>query len=157
MLYNTLVLPHIDYCSTVWGCTSQNNIMRIQRLQNRAMRPVLRKGPCTHIEDMLHELKWLGVKQRIDFNRMVLMWKIINGAAPCYLSDKLKYSHEVHSYNTIGSSNNNIYIPLAHKYSIYKLNASMWNALPSEVRDINVFATFKCNLKFYVQRHFRKF
>ena len=49
-LFNTLILPHIDYCSPVWSSLPDTNITRIQRLQNRAMRiirsPKLSAGDC---------------------------------------------------------------------------------------------------------------
>jgi len=156
-LYNTLVLPHIDYCSTVWGCTSQTNVMRVQRLQNRAMRSILKEGPRTHIEDMLHQLGWLSVKQRLVHNKLVLMWRIVHGAAPSYLTENLRLSRDVHRYNTVGSSNRNIYIPNAHKHSIFRYNANLWNGLPSEMRNIPVLDTFKRHLKAYVHRHIPKF
>ena len=38
-MYNTLILPHIDYCSPVWSSLPDNCIIRLQRAQNRAMRP----------------------------------------------------------------------------------------------------------------------
>ena len=55
-LYNSIVLPHFDYCSTVWSNTSGENITRLQRIQNRGMCIILKAGPRTHIEDMMNAL-----------------------------------------------------------------------------------------------------
>ena len=103
-LYYTLILPHMDYCSTVWSISSAKNIARIQRLQNRAMRVILKAGPRTHIEDMLSTLHWMSVRQRIHFNKMVLMWRVSHNLAPEYLVSKFKYVRDVHSYCTVAST-----------------------------------------------------
>ena len=36
ILYNALILPHIDYCCTVWTHGADKYVNRIQILQNRA-------------------------------------------------------------------------------------------------------------------------
>lgn len=154
-LYNSLILPHLDYCSTVWGCTSKSNIMRIQRLQSRAMRIILHESPRSHIEDMLAKLKWLSVSQRIDYSRLILMWKIVHGHAPSYLTENLKYSD--HDYNTSSSVSENLFIPHAHKHSLYKHGAKMWNSLPCELRKIPILNSFKKKLCVHIKRHFEQF
>ena len=35
--YKTYIQPHIDYCKTVWGGTSQVNLNRIFRFQKTSM------------------------------------------------------------------------------------------------------------------------
>ena len=34
--YKSFIQPHIDYCNIVWGNASQNNLLRLFRLQKRA-------------------------------------------------------------------------------------------------------------------------
>ena len=80
MLCNTLILSHIDYCSTIWGSSiSKQDIKKLQRLQNCSMRVILECHPRTHTKDMLDCLKWLSVEQRLDFNMTCLVWKIKKG------------------------------------------------------------------------------
>ena len=58
-LYNTLILPHIDYCSTIWSNSlRKQDLVNLQKIQNRAMRIILECQPRTHIMDMLDTLKW---------------------------------------------------------------------------------------------------
>ena len=47
MLYQTLVLPHLDYCSIVWHSCRQALSQSIERIQNYAMRVILGKPPGT--------------------------------------------------------------------------------------------------------------
>ena len=47
MLYNSLVLPHLDYCSTVWHSCNQTLSQSLERTQNYAMRVILSQPPRT--------------------------------------------------------------------------------------------------------------
>ncbi len=53
MLYKTLVLPLFDYGDIIYMNTSDEQLERIQKLQNMACRVILLAGPRTHIVDML--------------------------------------------------------------------------------------------------------
>ena len=41
-LYYSLILPHLNYCNSVWGNTSKQTLTKLQKLQNRYARLVLR-------------------------------------------------------------------------------------------------------------------
>ena len=96
ILYNTLVLPHFDYCSTVWDVCSDYHISRLQKLQNRGMRILLGCDRKTHICDMLVKLKWLNVRQRFFLNKCVLMYKIIHHLTPSYMDSVINSKNHCH-------------------------------------------------------------
>lgn len=156
-LYNSLVLPHLDYCSSVWSNVSSKHIVRFQRLQNRAMRCILKAPPQSHIEDMLKSLKWMSIKQRMLYLRMVLMWKIVHSQAPDYLTNGLRYSKNEHDYNTSHAMSNKLHIPRGHKLSIYTCGAKEWNSLPEDIRRLTNLQTFKKHCVKYVLTHTTQF
>ena len=39
-IYNSLVQPHFDYCSLVWGNSGKTSSNKLQKLQNRAARVI---------------------------------------------------------------------------------------------------------------------
>ena len=43
MLYNTLVLPHLNYCVAIWGKNYPTNIKKLKLLQKRAVRIIDKK------------------------------------------------------------------------------------------------------------------
>ena len=51
LLYLTFVLPQLDYCSVVWGSCGTVLSNKIERIQNYAMRVILRKPPLTPSEE----------------------------------------------------------------------------------------------------------
>ena len=142
-LYNSLVLPHFDYCATIWSNVSSRHIIRLQRLQNRAMRYILKAPPRSHIEDLLHKLKWMSIRQRMFYLRMILMWRIVHSQVPDYLTNDLKFSRNEHNYETSHATSNKLNIPRGHRLSIFTGGAREWNSLPEDIRQITNIDTFK--------------
>ena len=77
----------------VWGWTSQNNLNKLQKHQNRAARIVTndlsldKKGI-----DNVHSLDWLNVRERINFIIHIMTFKCIVKIVSkyCILVGKLK-------------------------------------------------------------------
>ena len=59
LFFNAYVLPHIDYCCTVWGNINSNLTDSMIKLQKRAARIILVKGIDTPSADMFAELNFL--------------------------------------------------------------------------------------------------
>ena len=143
-LYNTMVLPHIDYCSTVWGnVICKSDLKRLQRIQNSAMRIILECPARTHICDMLKTLNWLNIEQRLFFNLCCQMWKITNRKSPSYLDNIAEECNKIHLYNTRAASRNDLHITNCHKNSLKANGSRAWNSLPIEIREQKNFKSFK--------------
>ncbi len=56
-LYKTIISPPFDYADVVFDCLSVQDSERLQRMQNWALRIILRAEPRTHTEDMHKQLK----------------------------------------------------------------------------------------------------
>ena len=149
-LYNTLVLPHLDYCSTIWGNNiSKGDIKRLQRLQNCAMRIILECGRMTRTKHMLATLKWLSVEQRLLYNSGCLIWKIVNKETPSYLSHAVRKTGTVHNHGTRSTSENKLFINQGHSKSLGVHGSKCWNDIPAPIRNAKTFRTFKTEyLKF---------
>ncbi len=78
LLYKSLVLPHLDYCDTVYSCTSAANLDKLQKIQNGACRTLLLADKRTPIEEMHQELGLLSLKQRRDLNLAIDSHKHVN-------------------------------------------------------------------------------
>ena len=76
LIYNTIVMPHFDYCCTIWSASSKYNIEGLQKLQNRAMRIILQCKCDTHIRDMLNRLGFLSIENRLKLHLAILVFKI---------------------------------------------------------------------------------
>ena len=144
---NTLLLPYFDYCAIVWGTTTATNINRLQRLQNRAMRIILQCHPRTHVSDMLKELKWLSVKQRIMLLQCTWMWKAMNGLVPENLASEFC---KTHNRKTRSSTNNKLQVEICNHRSFRYAGTRAWNSIPLSIKNCSSIATFKNQLSHYI-------
>ena len=55
IIYKSIIQPHFDYCSQVWGCPGKVLSDKLQRLQNRAFRIISREGYETRSKDILNK------------------------------------------------------------------------------------------------------
>ena len=140
-IYKTYVQPKFDYGVTIWGCTTEQNLNKIQRIQNLAARVIT--GNFDYINtrgiDLVKHLKLQNIRQRRDYFITTLMFKSIHGLAPNYLCDNVTMNFDINGYNTRGCDNMNVYIPRPYK-EIYRNSfayqgAVLWNALPPEVKE----------------------
>ncbi len=87
ILYNSIVLPLLDYGDIVYGNCSAITLKRLQLLQNRGTRMLLNYGYRTHSVNMFSELEWLNIKDRLHLYKMCLVYKCRNGLVPQYLAE----------------------------------------------------------------------
>lgn len=71
-------MPHLNYCSTLMISCNKEQIDSIQKLQNRAMRIILKCDYLTPIEYMLKELNWLSISQKIVYYVILMIFMMKN-------------------------------------------------------------------------------
>ena len=57
-MYNSLVLPHFNYCSNVWNSFSNDHINKLYKLQKRAARVITRSNYETRSAQIFQMLHW---------------------------------------------------------------------------------------------------
>ena len=155
MLYNAIVLPHIDYCCPIWSTAADKHVNKIQILQNHVARVTLRcKVRDKHVSAIYDELKWMTVRQRADYFTLTLIYRCVHGLAPDYLAQNIVNSMKTHSYGTRSMSSNNIYIGRSRtdwgRRTFRKHGAGLWNHLPRHIKHSANIQVFKKNLKDYI-------
>ena len=149
LYYNAYVLPSIDYCLTIWGNTSKTNLERIHKLQKCAARVILDAPPDSPSLPLFNELGWLNVFERVELNKGVLLYKIVNGMCPDYLPEMFTFQTS-ESYGLRSSTQQKLCIP-KHKNELFKRSlqysgAIIWNDIPLQIRTASTLQTFKSNL-----------
>ena len=64
MLYNSLLLPHINYCLTTWGYQCH----RLQKLQKRAIRIITLSKYNDHTAPLFKKLNLLTIKDILHYS-----------------------------------------------------------------------------------------
>ncbi len=101
MLYNySIVLPLFDYGDVVYGNCRAITLKRFQVLQTRGARMLLNCDHRTLSVNMLSELKWLNIKDRLNFHQMCLVYKCRNGLVPQYLAETFSNVSDKHEHHT---------------------------------------------------------
>ena len=76
-IYKVTILPISDYGSTVWGLRSKNSEF-LERLQNKAMRIILRTNHLTCTQFIREKLGLLTLFNRRRYMRLQLVYGIVN-------------------------------------------------------------------------------
>ena len=111
------------------------------------------KDRCDH-KELLKKLGWLNMKQRRVQHGLTMIYKILNGKAPQYLSDNFTLTCEIHNVNTRRAQNTiwinkNAQSKLHRKsYSVYM--AKVFNDLPENIQKSVSVNSFKHALKCYI-------
>ena len=128
----------------------------LQKLQNRAAQ--IRTG-ASYLKrscDLLTELGWLNLEAMRKRQKAILMFKILNGLAPRYLSEMFTYSSLFHDY-ALRSSEKNLKLPKNHtnyyKNSFAFTGAKLWNELLSTLKDETSLKSFVHKRDGYTIRH----
>lgn len=151
--YQGYILPLLDYGSNTWGTTYKINIDRLNKLQKRAARIILKADYTTPSTDMFKELDWMSVSSRCNYNKAVLTYKALNKLTPPYISDLLKPVSETSTRQLRSSENGSLAVPrsrtaLYDKSFTYSAS-KLWNALPCAIKSAPSLSSFKRSVKEY--------
>ena len=134
-LYNTLVLPYLDYCSIVWQECSKEQVQRLERVQNYGMRIILSKPPRINSEEMRRELKWRTLEPRRNMRILGLMYRCVHRQTTRLLSSRFEEKKGTCTRGALRflrRANTKFF-----RRSFSFRGVQDWNNLPEEVRTLS--------------------
>ncbi len=108
ILYNVIVLPLFDYGDVVYGNCSAMTLKRLQVLQKRGAKMFLDCYCTVRSVNILSELKWLNIKDRVNFHKKCLVYKCRKGLVPQYLAEIFSNVSDKHDHHTRTETYQNI-------------------------------------------------
>ena len=97
LLYNTLILPHLNYCITAWGYQCN----RIVKLQKKALRTVSVCSYNAHTEPLFKNLRLLKIKDMLTLQTLKMYYKFQNNNLPVYIQNwSFRQNNDIPHYNT---------------------------------------------------------
>ena len=151
-IYNSLVQPHFDYCSSVWGSCSKSLSQKLQKLQNRAARVITFSNYDRNTDGLLRMVNWVKLDRQRLVNKSIMMYKIVNNMVPEYLSSHFVLRSDTLTYN-LRDSDGTLAIPQPRtnycKRSLSYSGVVLWNSLPLNIRQSLSLNEFKSKLKNY--------
>ena len=148
--YKSLVRPQVEYCGTVWDPYTAELTRKVEMVQRRAARFVLRRYHyMSSVGGMISQLGWESLEARRAKMRMVLLYKathnLIAVDSHLYLipiTMPTRQSHRV-TYRQISTRTN------YHKFSFYPRSIPQWNSLPASIAESPQLEEFKTGLAGY--------
>ena len=141
-VYNSLIQPHFDYCSVVWGNCNKGLSEKLQRLQNRAARILMSASYDSNLDDLFRALGWRRLYyQRLE-QKSIIMYKTLHGLTPDCLRSRFVYR--------LRNSENKLVLPQPRtdylKRSFLYSGGQLWNSLPVDLRQASSLTDFKSKL-----------
>ena len=100
-IYNSLILPHINYCILAWGHDSN----RISKLKKKTIRIIVKGSFYTHSDPIFKKFNILKVNDIHLHRQLTFYFKLINKILPANFYDfNLALNSDIHDYNTRGGN-----------------------------------------------------
>lgn len=132
LIVNSVVLPHLDYGSTIMEDMLVTSQIKLQRLQNACVRFIFNLRKSDHVSQFYENLGWMRLEKRRRLGQGLLLYKIIQSKTPIYLFNKFKFVSQVHSRST-RFSNEHLVVPqhrtVKFSKSFIVTASKLWNTL----------------------------
>ncbi|CAH2091775.1 unnamed protein product [Euphydryas editha] len=151
MLAQSLLLPILDYADVCYLDVTEEQINKLERLQNIAIRFIFGLRKYDHISNFRAQLKWLPIRLRHDMHILSFLFKILNDPnSPSYLRSRFQILPTpsrsrrpcITTMLDIPKSNTKF---LFRSFSVY--SALLWNKLPKDIQLSPSANCFKNKLK----------
>ena len=134
-IFPSLILPHITYCCSAWGGTSNSNILKLQRIINRFCRITLDIRNIRYpTRNLLREMDLLPVQQLHEYHTACDMFRFLSSSAELVNFPPLH--RHLHNYPTRRGEDFNIprtNIVIASS-AFSSIGPKIWNSIPTEIR-----------------------
>ena len=151
----SLVLSVIDYCNILYYGMSNDNLKKLQSVQNSAARLACKVNCFDRVpsDELFRRLHWLKVRERIAYKVLVVVHKCVYGNAPVDVKNLVRFSQ----------SNRTKKLEVQPcqgemgKRAFSVCGPRLWNCLPTDLRMNEDLVDFKKKLKTYLFKDGQRF
>ena len=136
-----------------WGCSSKNNLHKLQMLQNKCLRIIEGWQIKRKLEPLFIKFEIFNIDQLLTFEIAKFMFLYQRKKLPQLCNNYFYYIKVITSRQTRKADKNDLYLPLyktkrAQK-SIKYIEVKIWNDIPLKIRTLT-FNKFKQKYKLYL-------
>ena len=152
-LYCSLVRPRVEYASQVWNPYTKSNISRIESIQRRATKFILKSDDEYLVR--LRKLRLLSLEDRRFMADVVFFYKVVNNHVRLTLDSRVRFSRDVdRGYALRSMDTPNLLTSLSRtnlfKFSFMKRIVGEWNSLPLDIREASSVEDFKLKVSTFL-------
>lgn len=109
-VYYALFFSHLNYCCNVWGLTSEDNLNKLEVLQNKCLRIITFSDFRSHANPLYIQLNILKVRDVIKLNHLKLTFEFHKNLLPEDIRKLFNLSRSIHTTNLeLNSSRKNCF------------------------------------------------
>ena len=151
-LCHAFITSRIDNMNSLLYKIPDYQLARLQMVLNNTARLIkqIKKSSPHHISDILHELHWLPIEQRIKYKILLLMFKCHIKEAPLYLMDMNSPYEQQHHWLRSSEKELLTETQTAKTYgdrAFSRAGPKLWNTLPLSIRHSKTLSKFKSSIK----------
>ena len=152
LLIESHVFPHILYCISVWGGTTQNQLIRIQKLINFSARIVTGLRRRERVGPALASLGWTRVEQLVRERDLLKVYKVLhNQSGPPSIRRMFVFRSAVSQRATRSSEAGALELQKCRLTSTQRAfsyrAAAAWNQLPPAATELPTLSAFRRSLR----------
>ena len=152
-LYCSLVRPRVEYPSQVWNPDTKGNISRIESIQRRATKFILKSDDEYLVR--LRKLRLLSLEDRRFMADVVFFYKVVNNHVRLTLDSRVRFSRDVdRGYALRSMDTPNLLTSLSRTnlftFSFMKRIVGEWNSLPLDIRGASSVEDFKSKVSTFL-------
>ena len=148
-LYCSLVRSYLEYCSVVWSPYTKRNTDKLERVQRRATKFILKTDDPYEIR--LKKLNLMSLEKRRSLTDVTFLHNVLNGNIDIDISKIIDFHSEADRFPLRSMD----FLTLKKKYArtnVLKYSFShriidQWNQLPLDIRVSDNINTFKTRVK----------
>jgi hypothetical protein len=144
-IYVGFIRPLLEYGDVVWDQPG-DLADRLEAVQRNAARIVIGATARCSTQGLYDEIAWEPLSKRREFHRLVLMYNIVNGNAPIYLSNlipNLVQNRTGYNLRNRGKLDEPMARLNIHSNSFIPRVTRLWNVLPNQIKNLPSVEAFK--------------
>lgn len=150
-LYETLVLPYLNYCTVIWADKNNSHLDSLFLLQKKVIRTCTFSLWLAHTDPLFQSLNTLKIHDIYLFQLGTFMYKYYHNMLPPDILDNSFFTtnQTIHDHHTRQALNIHVSSTntLLAENTIKIQGALLWNNLPTSLKTSKSLGIFKCTMK----------
>ena len=149
-LYNSLILPYLQYCAIIWASTYTSHLQPLFRLQKKALRIITHSPPRAHTYSLFNKFKILNIFNIYKYQVSCFVFLHMQELLLSPLSSLFVLNSDCYQYLTRQKDSLHLH---THKYSfsLRVQGAQSWNNIPLSLRNSLTLSSYRHKLRDYFQ------
>ena len=135
-LYDSLVASHFNYADIIWSGCTQANKLKLQSVQNFALKSILNMKRSDSATEALKTLNYLTLEEKRNIHEAVFTKKILSGKMPRNITEEYTKLKPRSNNRSVERGTLNIPVHNSTKFenSVLFRTVKAWNATSIEIR-----------------------